>query len=59
MTEVPIPIDKLSAVKSDGCTEWLLAHTKGGVQGRFTPAGYVLAFDDAAEAEAFRARWLG
>ena len=50
MKNVPIPTDKLSAVKCDGCSEWLLAHTEGGVQGRFTPTGFVLAFDDAGEA---------
>ena len=59
MTDVPIPADKLGTIQSEECVSWLMEHCPHSVVGRVDPvAGFVLAFEDASEAVAFRARWL-
>jgi hypothetical protein len=59
MPDVPIPADKLPLVQGDDCAAWILEHCPHSVIGRVDPsAGFVLAFADRAEAEAFRRRWL-
>jgi hypothetical protein len=54
-----IPADKVAVVQSEECAAWAVEHCLHGVAGCLDEAGrFVLAFDVAAEAEAFRERWL-
>jgi hypothetical protein len=53
-----IPADKV-AVQSEECAAGAVDHVRRGVAGCFDEAGrFVLTFDVAAEADAFRGRWL-
>jgi hypothetical protein len=59
MTDVQIPADRVPIVTSRECEAWLLEHTRRSVIGLGNPAGgFVLRFDDDAEAEAFWRRWV-
>jgi hypothetical protein len=58
MTDVPIPTEFLEVTRSTECRQWLLDHTSGGVQGHFFGGRFAFRFDDPAEADAFKERWL-
>jgi hypothetical protein len=54
-----IPADKVAVVQSEECAAWAVEHCLHGVAGCLDDAGrFVLTFDVAAEADAFRERWL-
>jgi hypothetical protein len=55
-----IPADKLDTAQSEECAAWAVEHCLHGVAGCLDEADrFVLTFNVAAEAEAFRSRWLG
>jgi hypothetical protein len=57
--DVAIPPDKVALIGSKQCEMWVVEHCLHGVAGCLDDAGrFVLTFDVAAEAEAFRGRWL-
>lgn len=58
MTEVSIPLDRLSAVQSDGCAQWLVNHAKGSAIGHMHGAEFFIRFELEEDAEAFRDAWL-
>jgi hypothetical protein len=54
-----IPADKLDVVQSEECAAWAVENCLHGVAGCLDEGGrFVLTFDVATEAEAFRDRWL-
>jgi hypothetical protein len=54
-----IPAAKVPLISSEECGAWPAEHCQHGVAGYLDEAGrFVLRFDVAAEAEAFRDRWL-
>ena len=59
MPDVPIPADKLDTLQSEECVSWLVDNCPHSVFGRVDHRlGFVLAFEDPGEAEAFQLRWL-
>jgi hypothetical protein len=59
-TDILIPADKVLAIQSEECAAWAVEHVRHGIAGHLDEAGrFVLTFDVAAEADAFRERWLG
>ena len=51
--------DHLRAILADpACAEWMLANVKHGAAPAFGDDGLCFRFEDDAEAERFRERWL-
>jgi hypothetical protein len=53
MTDVVIPPDRLDAVQSETCAQWLVDHTRGSAIGHVSEGQFLVRFSHAEEAEAF------
>ncbi|QAY77942.1 hypothetical protein [Sphingosinicella sp. BN140058] len=59
MQIVRIPPNKIETVQSRECEAWVVENCPHNVQGHVgEDGGFALRFDEKAEAEAFRLRWL-
>lgn len=58
MMGLQIPTRKVATIKGEECQKWLAENTQGRVLGRRYNGVYIVAFEEVADAEAFRRRWL-
>jgi hypothetical protein len=58
MIDVVIPPDRLDAVQSEACAQWLVNHTQGSAIGHVAEGHFLVRFSRAEEAEAFSKVWI-